>query len=151
MKNKIIGIALAITLLTGVAHAQTASAVSAASVVPMAIVLSAGIAGGSSVQSASAVALSVPAALSIAGAELVVETVGSTAKGVAYGLRRVSDGAKVSIEVLGKATGEVLLATGSVVMVVAITGGIVLSAAGHAIAFIPNTIGKSLLHNRVVK
>lgn len=151
MGNNILGIALAITLLTGGAHAQTASAVSAASVVPMAVILSAGIVGGSNVQNASAVALSLPAALSIAGAELVVETVGSTAKGFSYGLRRVSDGAKVSIEVLGKATGEVLLSTGSVVMVVAITGGVVLSAAGQAIAFIPNAIGKSLLHNRVVK
>ena len=151
MKNNIVGIVLAITLFAGGAHAQTASAVSAASVVPMAIVLSAGITGGSSVQDLSAIALSVPVALSIVGAELVIETAASTAKGVSYGLRRVSDGVKVSIEVLGKATGEILLSTGSVVTVVAITGGVVLSAAGQAIAFIPNAIGNSLLHNRVVK
>ena len=131
--------------------AMVASAVSGASAVPMAIVLSQGLAQGSKVQDASAMALSVPEALTVAGSELVVDMATSTTKGISYGLRRVSDGATVSIEVLGQMGGKTSLAVGSVVTVVAMTGGIVLSAAGQAIAFIPNKIGAALLHNRVVK
>ena len=109
----------------------------------MALVLSAGVAGGSKVQDAASLALSVPAALSVAGAELVVDTA-STAKGVAYGLRRLSDGATVSVEVLSHTAGKVALTVGS-------AGGVVLSAAGQAIAFLPNKAGKALLSNRLLK
>lgn len=152
MKLKTLVLASALMASFGVANAQqAASVVSAASAVPMAIVLSAGIAGGSKVGDASALALSVPLALTVAGAELVVDTAASTAKGVAYGLRRVSDGATVSVEVLGQVAGKASLAVGASVMVVAITGGVVLSAAGQAIAFIPNASGKALMHNRLIK
>lgn len=152
MKLKTFVLASALMASLGVANAQTAaSAVSAASAVPMAVVLSAGVAGGSKVQDASAIALWVPLALTVAGAELVVDTAASTAKGVAYGLRRVSDGATVSVEVLSQTAGKASLAVGSAVTVVAISGGVVLSAAGQAIAFIPNKVGQSLMHNRVLK
>lgn len=142
----------ALAMFFGAAGAQTAaSAVSAASAVPMAVVLSAGVAGGSKVQDAASLALSVPAALAVGGSELVVDTAASTANGVAYGLRRVSDGATVSVEVLSQTAGKVSLAVGSAVTVVSITGGVVLSAAGQAIAFLPNKAGKALLSNRLVK
>ena len=142
-------------MFSSVASAQTAasaaSAVSGASAVPMALVLSAGLAGGSKVQDAASLALSVPAALSVAGAELVVDTAASTAKGVAYGLRRLSDGATVSVEVLSHTAGKVALTVGSAVTVVSVAGGVVLSAAGQAIAFLPNKAGKALLSNRLLK
>lgn len=108
-------------------------------------------AANSTVKDASALGLSVPVALAVAGERLIVDMAASTAKGVSYGLRRASDGATVSIEVASQATGKASLAVGSVVTVVAVTGGVILSAAGEAIAFVPNKIGKTLLHNRVVK
>ena len=152
MKLTTLIVSSALMVFFTVAHAQTAvSAVSAASAIPMAVVLSAGIAGGSKVQDASVIALSVPVALSVGGAELVVDTAIATSKGVSYGLRRASDGATVSVEVLSKVAGKVSLAVGAAVTVVAISGGVVLSAAGEAIAFIPNNVGKSLMHNRVAR
>ena len=152
MKLKTLLLASALVASFGAVQAQTAvSAVSAASAVPMAVVLSAGVAGGSKVQDASILSLMVPVALSTAGAELVVDTVSATAKGVSYGLRRVSDGATVSVEVLSKVAGKASLAAGAAVTVIAISGGVVLSAAGEAIAFIPNQVGKSLMHNRILK
>lgn len=145
-------LASGLILFSMIANAQTAgSAISGVSAVPMAVVLSAGVAGGSKVQDAASMALSVPAALSVGGSELVVETAVSTVNGVAYGLRRVSDGATVSVEVLSHTSGKVSLAVGSAVTVVSVAGGVVLSAAGQAIAFLPTKAGKALLSNRLVK
>jgi hypothetical protein len=123
------------------AKAQTdASALSAVSALPVASVVTAGSAAASAV-------VAVPVALSTAGAVLVVKTVESTARGTVYVLERVSDGARASIEVVGKSVSAVALSVGTVVTVSVIGAGVVLSAAGEAIAFIPNTLGRALLHN----
>jgi hypothetical protein len=92
----------------------------------------------------------VPVALSTAGAVLVVKGVGASAKGAVYLLERVSDGARVSVEASGKVASGVSTAVGTVVTVSVIGAGVVLSVAGTVIAFIPNEIGKALLHNERV-
>ncbi|HCY16651.1 MAG: hypothetical protein A2Z93_14910 [Curvibacter sp. GWA2_64_110] len=121
--------------------AQTdASALSAVSALPVASVVVAGSAAASAV-------VAVPVALSTAGAVLVVKTVESTARGTVYVLERASDGARASIEVVGKGVSTVALSVGTVVTVSVIGAGVVLSAAGEAIAFIPNALGRALLHN----
>jgi hypothetical protein len=123
------------------AYAQSeASAISALSALPIASV----------VVGASAVAgsvIAVPIVLSTTGAVLVVKTVESTARGTIYVLERASDGARVSLEIAGKAvTGSVLFA-GASVLVIVVGAGVVLSVAGEAIAFLPNAIGNALLHS----
>lgn len=121
-----------------------ASALSALSALPVASVLVAGgvMAGGSGSEH-----MPLPLALSVGGAVLVVKTVESTARGTVYVLERVSDGASASIEVVGKGLGGLSTGVGASVQVSAIGAGVVLSAAGEAIAFIPNALGRALLHN----
>jgi hypothetical protein len=64
-----------------------------------------------------------------------------------YVLERASDGARASIEVVGKGVAGASMVAGTAVVVSVIGTGVVLSAAGEAIAFIPNALGQALLHN----
>lgn len=123
------------------AQAQSeASTLSAVSAMPLASVVGA---------SAGAV-VAVPVAFSTAGAVLVVKSVELSAHGTVYVLERVSDGARASVEVLGKAAAGVSTAAGTAVSVGIIAAGVVLSVAGTVIAFVPNEIGRALLHNHRV-
>ena len=122
------------------AHGGELSAVSALSALPVASVL------GTASLAAGAV-LVLPVALSTAGAVLVVRTVEVSARGSVYVLERASDGARVSVEIADVGVRGASLATGAIVTVSVLGAGVVLSAAGEAIAFIPNAIGQALLHN----
>jgi hypothetical protein len=119
------------------------SAVSALSALPIASV-----AGAASAVAGSVVVL--PVALSAAGAVLVVKTVEVSARGSVYVLERVSDGARVSVEIADRGMRQVSVATGTLVTVSVVGAGVVLSAAGEAIAFIPNAIGQALLYNEQI-
>lgn len=123
------------------AHAHPdASAASAISALPVASLL----VGGSAVAGSVA---AVPVALSTSGAVLIVKTVESTVRGTVLVLERVSDGARVSLEVAGKGLS---IAVGTTVTVSVIAAGTVLSAANEVIAFIPNKLGQALMHNQQV-
>ena len=123
------------------AQAQSeASALSALSAMPVASV----VVGASAVAGA---VVAVPVVLSTAGAVLVVKTIQSTARGTVYVLERASDGASATVEVLGKGVASVGAAVGTSVVVGLVTSGVVLSAAGEALAFVPNALGRALLHN----
>jgi hypothetical protein len=91
--------------------------------------------------------VAVPVVLSTAGAALVVKVVEVSARGTVYVLERASDGARASIEVVGKGLAGASVVAGTLVTVSVIGAGVVLSAAGQAIAFIPNELGRALLHN----
>ena len=133
-------------LLTGAtapfyAQAQSeVSVLSAVSAMPLASVV-----GAASTVVGAVVA--VPVALSVGGAVLVVKAVHTSVKGTVYVLERASDAAPVSVEVSGKVINGVAVSVGTAVQVGVISAGTVLSVAGQAIAFIPNEIGKALLHN----
>ena len=124
----------------GVMAQTDASALSAVSAMPLASVVGASVGG----------VVAIPVAFSTAGAVLVVKAVDASAVSTVYVLERISDGAKASIEVSAKAAGGVSTAVGAVVFVSVISTGVVLSVAGKVIAFIPNEIGKGLLHNEKV-
>jgi hypothetical protein len=116
------------------AYAQSeVSALSALSALPIASVVV-----GASAVAGSVVA--VPVVLSTTGAVLVVKTVESTARGTVYVLERASDGARVSL------AGSMLM-VGASLVVTLVSAGVLLSAAGEAIAFLPNALGKALLYN----
>jgi hypothetical protein len=145
MKFKLSSLVLAAGLALALpSHAQSeASAASALSVLPLASV----------VVGASAVAgsvLAVPLVFSTSGAVLVVKSVEASARGTVYVLERASDGAQASVEIAGGSVAGASLVAGTVVTVSAIGTGIVLSAAGEAIAFLPNALGRALLHNERV-
>ncbi len=123
------------------AHAQSdASALSAVSALPVASL----VVGGSAVAGS---VVAIPVALSTAGAVLVVKAIESTARGTLLIIERASDGVQVSLEVIGKGIGAASVAVGTSVTVSVIGAGVVLSAAGEAIAFLPNALGHALLHN----
>lgn len=134
----------ACALLGNPAIAQSGvSTLSALSVLPVASVLgaadaSAHAAGGSVVASTM---------LSTAGALLVVKTVEVSARGTVYVLERASDGARFSVEVIGRGVGAVSMVAGTAVTVSVISTGVLLSAAGEVLAFLPNALGRALLHN----
>jgi len=65
-------------------------------------------------------------------------------------LERASDGAQAILEFSGRAAGASLATAGTAVLVTALSTGWLISAAGHAIAFVPNQIGASLLYNERV-
>jgi len=94
-----------------------------------------------------AVSVAAPVAVFSAGAVLTVVAVEASAIGTVCVLERTSDGARASVRWAGHAAGTASLAIGSAVLVSAVSTGYVLSAAGHALAFIPNEIGAALLHN----
>ena len=122
------------------APARGPSEASDASALSVAIVVS-GVAG-----SAGAV-LALPVALSAEVATLVVRSVEATAHGIRCVLERVSDGARATVEISSRALGKASLAVGTALTATATASGVVLSAAGQAIAFIPNHVGNALLHN----
>ncbi len=122
------------------AQSETA-ALSAVSALPVASVV---------VASAAGTMVAVPVVLSTAGAVLVVKAVSFTAKGSLYLMERASDGAQVSVEVLAQAGAATSVAAGTLVTVSVIGTGMLLSAAGQVIAFIPNELGRALLYNEQV-
>ena len=97
-----------------------------------------------------AVSVAAPLVLLSAGAAFTVVAVDATSAGTVWVLERASDGARASVTLSIAAVGGVSLVAGATVVAVASTAGWVLSAAGKAIAFIPNEIGRALMHNERV-
>ena len=97
-----------------------------------------------------AVSLAAPAMLLVAGAALTVVSVQASTTGTVWVLERASDGARATLEFSGRAAGASLATAGTAVLVTALSTGWLISAAGHAIAFVPNQIGASLLHSERV-
>jgi hypothetical protein len=124
------------------AQAQSEASI-AVSMLPVASV----VVTASAASTAAGMVLSAPVLLSAAGTVLVVKAVEVTARGTVYVLERASDGARISVQVLGKTVQGASIVAGTAVTVSVIGAGVVLSALGEAIAFIPNELGKALLHN----
>jgi len=96
-----------------------------------------------------AVSVAAPVVLS-AGALLTVVAVEASATGAVWVLERASDGARSSLRLSAQAAGGLSVVAGTAVLVTVMGTGWVLSAAGTAIAFIPNEIGAALLYNERV-
>ncbi|MFN0186925.1 MAG: hypothetical protein ACKVQR_24185 [Aquabacterium sp.] len=85
-----------------------------------------------------------------AGSELTVKAVKATAEGVSWVVERAADGASATIQLSGQAAQGASVAAGTALTVSVIGTGWVLSKAGQAVAFVPNEIGRALLHNERV-
>ncbi len=131
MKRLILSSLLSLSL-TAQAHSPNASDASALSMLPI------------------AVSVAAPAMFLSAGAMLTVVAVEASATGVVCVLERASDGARASVTLSAQAAGGLSVAAGTAVVVTAFSAGWVLSAAGRAIAYIPNEIGAALLYNERV-
>ena len=97
-----------------------------------------------------AVSVAAPVMVLSAGAVLTVVAVETSATGAVWVLERASDGARSSLRLSAQAVGGLSVMAGTAVLVTAMSTGWVLSAAGAAIAFIPNEIGAALLYNERV-
>jgi hypothetical protein len=94
-----------------------------------------------------AVSLAAPSVVLVGGAVLTVVAVEASATGTVWILERASDGARATLHFSGHVAQGAVLSVGGAVLVTAVASGWVLSAAGQAIAFIPNEIGRALLYN----
>lgn len=141
--------ALALSLAASPARAQSEASL-VLSALPVAMVVGAGSAVAGSAAVAGAAVSAVPVAFSVVGASLVVKAVEVTASGTLYLLERASDGAQASVRIAGNVASGVVMGVGTVVAVSAIGTGLLLLTAGEVLAFIPNELGKALLHNERV-
>lgn len=91
------------------------------------------------------------ASLIAASAVLTVEAIEKTGESVVLVLKGASETVTVSVKVAASAAGTASLAVGSAVRVVAEASGYALYSGAKLIAFIPNEIGKSLVHHSEVK
>lgn len=147
-KNTLLAASLCAALVVGAAPARAQSEASLVlSALPVASVVgTAGAVAGSAVVGSAAVS-ALPVALAVSGAVLVVKTVEVSARGTVIVLERASDGARASVELSGRAVAGASVGVGTVVAVSVIGTGVVLSAAGEVLCFIPNELGRALLHN----
>jgi hypothetical protein len=64
-----------------------------------------------------------------------------------YAMERVSDGTRLSIEIATRGVRHVSVLAGATVKATLLNTGIVLTAGSEAIGFVPNALGRALLHN----
>lgn len=141
-KQLLLAASLSAALVSAPARAQ-----SEASLVLSALPVASVVGAGAAVAGSAAAVSAVPAALAVSGAVLVVKAVEVSARGTVIVLERASDGARVSLELSGRAASGVVAGVGTAVAVSVIGAGVVLSAAGEVLCFIPNELGRALLHN----
>lgn len=143
MKTIFSAVLVALTLATAgmaPAHARgEASALSSLSALPLASIVAGSAVAGS--------VAAVPLALSVTGAVLTVRAVEASANGVVLVLERASDGARASIELVGRGLAGLAVGVGTVLGCSVIGTGVVLSVSSEAIAFLPNALGHALLHD----
>lgn len=82
---------------------------------------------------------------------LVVTSVEVLAQGSVVVLKGVSDGVSVTVQLSGQAIQGLGLASGAIVQASAVATGHILISAGKVIAFIPNELGKALIHHEKVQ
>jgi hypothetical protein len=97
-----------------------------------------------------AISVALPVVLVGGVGSIVVTGVEASAEGTVWIVENVADGVKGSICFAGRVVGATAIAAGTVVVVTVVATGMVLSAAGHVIAFIPNEIGRTLSYNQRV-
>ena len=143
MKKIVSGLLVALTLASAgiaLAHAHgEASALSSLSALPVVSIV-----GGSAIAGS---VVAVPLALSVTGAVLTVTAIEASAHGVVLVLERASDGAKASVELMNRSLESLAIGVGAVGVCSVIGTGVVLSVASEAIVFLPNALGRALLHD----
>lgn len=128
------GVVLATALTLGCASAHTrgdraASELSAVSMLPVAL---------------SVVA---PALLLGSAGAMTVVAVETASDATVWVFERAADGSRASVRFAGQAAGGLSLAVGTTVAVSATASGWVVHQSGRALAFVPNEVGRTLLHH----
>ena len=97
-----------------------------------------------------AISVALPVVLVAGVGSIVVTGVEASAEGTVWIVENVADGVQGSIRFAGRVVETTAVAIGTVVVVTVVATGMVLSTAGHVIAFIPNEIGRTLSYNQRV-
>lgn len=134
-------------LVVGLASAPAARAQSDASLLLSALPVASVVGVGAASVGASTTLVAVPVVLSVDGAKLVVKGVKASAKGTVLLLEEASAAGAVSVEFAAGTLSAAATSVGTTVLVSVVGAGVLLSAAGEVIAFIPNEVGKALLYN----
>ena len=139
-KQLLLAASLSAALVSAPARAQSEASL-VLSALPVASVVGAGAAvAGSAVAGAAAVS-AVPAALAVSGAVLVVKAVEVSARGTVIVLERASDGARVSLELSGRAASGVVAGVGAAVAV----NVVVSDVDAVAVTYGPGLVGALLI------
>lgn len=125
-------VGLLVTAPPVAAHRDNPSALSALSLLPVAVVLTA------------------PALLLSGGLTLTVVAVQASATGTEWVLERSGGGARMTLALSGGAVVAGSMAVGSALVVTALSTGWLISTASEAVAFIPNELGAALRYNERV-
>ncbi len=141
-KHMLLAASLSAALVSVPVRAQ-----SEASLVLSALPVASVVGTGSAVAGSAAAGAVAVSALPVSGAVLVVKTVELSARGTVIVLERASDGARASVELSGRAASGASVLVGQSAVVTVIGAGVLLSAAGEVLCFIPNELGRALLHN----
>lgn len=86
----------------------------------------------------------------VASGQVIVASVEAVGEGIIIVLKGASEAGSASIQLSAQAAQGLSLAAGTVVSIIALSTGHVLVLAGKALAFIPNELGKALLHHSEV-
>lgn len=78
---------------------------------------------------------------------LTVVAVQASADGAVWIVENASDGARAVIHLTGSAVGASLVVAGTTARTVTLSAGTLLIASGEVIAFIPNEVGRRLMHH----
>lgn len=81
----------------------------------------------------------------------VQASVQASGQGAVWMLERASDGATASVEVVGQGASATASMIGSALTSSVLASGVILSAAGQVIAFVPNALGRALLYHQPLK
>ena len=102
----------------------------------------------SSLPIASVATTALPTIFAAGGSAFRIESVQAGAFATVYTMERLSDGARVQVEVTTRGAKRQAVAAGTVVTAVTVSTGLVLTTAGQAIAYVPNALGRAVLHNQ---
>jgi len=106
--------------------------------------------GSQNLSQGSAVVVGGSLSMLVASGQVVVASVETVGEGIVIVLKGASAAGGASIQLSAQAARGLSLAAGTVVNVVALSTGHMLVMSGKAIAFIPNELGKALLHHSKV-
>ncbi|WP_146171862.1 hypothetical protein [Pseudoduganella armeniaca] len=82
-----------------------------------------------------------------AGGSVVVESVKTVGDGIEVVLRTVADASRATVRLSGQGARQLSIGASTALDVVATSTGHMLVASGKVLAFIPNELGKALLHH----
>ena len=132
-RNQFFAAAFSLAFVAGPARAQSeAGAVDALSALPI----------------ASVTTTALPPIFATGGSAFRIESVEVGAFATLYAMERLSDGARVRVEVGTRGARRQPLPRGSIVKAATVSTGLVLTSGGEAIAYVPNALGRAVLHNQ---